>query len=184
MIALSRADGNFSSFSAARFKWPFALVLCASSFWVMHVIHPGWYCLSSKQCVPVEVSGSQLKVDPGTASDIALLRQLAEDFAPHGRSFVATPFWPGAYALMERKSPMWEIYALFSRSETFEKREIESIKASDPGFVLILDLPLDGREELRFKNTHPKTYRFFLENFDPWETPRNSAYQVFKARGS
>ncbi len=171
------------SLSVARFKWPLALVLCASSFWVMLVSHPGWYCLTSKQCVPVEISGSQLNVDPGTANDIVLLRQLAEEFAPNGRSFIATPFWPGAYALLGRKSPMWEIYALFSRSEVFENREIERIKSSDPGFVFVFNLPLDGREELRFKNTHPLTHQFILDNFDPVTVSRNPAYQIYKARG-
>ncbi len=170
------------SLSSARIKWPLSLVLCASSFWVMHVFHPGWYCLASKRCVAVEISKSQLKVDPDTANDIALLRWLAEDLAPNGRSFVATPFWPGAYALLERKSPMWEIYALFSRSEPFENQEIERIKASKPGFVFVFDLPLDGREELRFKNTHPLTHRFILENFDPLKVSQNPAYQIYKAR--
>lgn len=171
------------SHSAARLKWPLALALCVASLWVMHVFHPGWYCLTSKQCVSVEISGSQLKVDPGTANDIALLRKLTEEFAPNGRSFVATPFWPGAYALLERRSPVWEIYALFSRSEHFENREIERIKAANPGFIFVFDLPLDGREELRFKNTHPLTHRFILENFDPIEVSQNPAYQIFKARG-
>lgn len=171
------------SLSATKLKWPLVLVLCGSSFWIMHIFHPGWYCLASKQCVSVEISGRQLKVDPGTANDIALLRKLAEEFAPNGRSFVATPFWPGAYALLERRSPMWEIYALFSRSETFENREIARIEASNPGFVFVFDLPLDGREELRFRNTHPLTYKFILENFDSLEVSQNSAYQIFRARG-
>lgn len=170
------------SLSAARLKWPLVLVLCASSLWVMHVFHPGWYCLTSKQCVPVEISRSQLKVDPGTANDIALLRKLAEEFAPNGRSFIATPFWPSAYALLERRSPTWEIYPLFSRIEAFENREVERIKASNPGFVFVFDMPLDGREELRFKNTHPLTYRFIVENFDRLELTQNPAYQVFKSK--
>jgi hypothetical protein len=171
------------SLSPARLKWPLALVLCGSSLWVMHIFHPGWYCFSSKQCASVEISGSQLKVDPGTANDVALLRKLAEEFAPNGRSFVATPFWPGAYALLERRSPMWEIYALFSRSATFENREVARSVASNPGFVFVIDLPLDGREELRFRNTHPLTYRYILENFDPLDVSQNPSYQIFQARG-
>lgn len=197
--ALSRADINhlahgvfplligclvLLSVSVARLKWPLVLALCASSLWIMHAFHPGWRCLTSKQCLPVEVSGNQLKVDPATANDIALLRGLAEKFAPNGRNFVATPFWPGAYALLERRSPMWEIYALFPRTEAFEKREIERIKESNPGFVIIFDLPLDGREELRFKNTHPLTHQFILDNFDSIDVSQNSAYQIYKARGT
>lgn len=171
------------SSSRASIKWPLAVALCTASFWVMHVFHPGWQCVASKQCVSIEISGRQLKVDPGTANEITLLRQLSGQFTPNGQAFIATPFWPGAYALLERRSPMWEIYALFSRSEAFENREIERIKASNPGFVFVLDLPLDGREELRFKNTHPLTYRFILENFEPIKVLQNPAYQIFKARG-
>ena len=86
-------------------------------------------------------------------------------------------------ASSSRRSPIWEIYALFSRSEAFENQEIDRIKASNPGFVFVFDLPLDGREELRFKNTHPLTHQFILDNFDPIEISQNPTYQIFKARG-
>ncbi len=168
--------------SPVRIKWPLALALSAASIWVMHVVHPGWQCLASKQCVPVEVSGNQLQAHPGTANNIALLRQLDERFTSNGRTFIATPFWPGAYALLERKSPMWEIYALFPRPEKFEQKEIERIKASNPGFVFVYDIALDGRDELRFKNTHPLTHQFILDNFDPVPISENPAFQTYKAQ--
>ncbi|OQB56156.1 MAG: hypothetical protein BWX99_00826 [Deltaproteobacteria bacterium ADurb.Bin151] len=167
-----------------RIKWPLATALCAASFWVMHVFHPGWQCLASKQCVDVEISGKDLQIDPGTANDIALLRHLTEQYAPNGQTFIAAPFWPGAYALLERKSPMWEIYALFRRSETFEKKEIKRIRESNPGFVLIFDFPLDGRDDLRFKNTHPIIHQYILNNFEPVPNPHNPAYQIYKGRGA
>lgn len=167
-----------------RIKWPLAVALCGASFWVMHVFHPGWQCRASKQCIDVEIADETLQIDPGTANDIALLRQLAVQFAPNGQAFIATPFWPGAYAMLERKSPMWEIYALFSRSESFEQKEIERIKASRPGFAFIFDFPLDGRDELRFKNTHPLINQYILDNFDPMSISQNPAYQIYIARGA
>ena len=169
--------------SPMRIKWPLALALGFASIWVMHMFHPGWQCQASKKCLLVEISGKNLQVDPGTANDIDLLRELAEKFAPNGRSFVATPFWPGAYAMLNRRSPMWEIYALFSRSETFEKKEIERIKALKPGFVLVFDFPLDGRDELRFSETHPLTHQYIMSNFEPVSISQNPAYKIFKARG-
>lgn len=166
----------------ARIKWPLAVALCAASFGVMHKVYPGWKCMKTKQCVDVEIAGEKLEIDPETANDIALLRQLTEQFAPNGKSFIATPFWPGAYALLERRSPMWEIYALFPHTEAFENKEIERIKASKPGFAFIFDLPLDGRDELRFKNTHPLIHQYILNNFEPVPSPHNPAYQIYKAR--
>ena len=88
-----------------------------------------------------------------TADDIALLRRLAGKYATDGQSFIATPYWPGAYALLERKSPMWEIYALFPRRPGFERAEIARIRIAMPKFAIVIDLPLDGRDELRFPGT-------------------------------
>ncbi|MCX5871523.1 MAG: hypothetical protein NTY00_13055 [Deltaproteobacteria bacterium] len=163
----------------AKIKWPLALMLCTASLWVSHIFHPGWQCHINKRCVNVEISGSNLQVDPGTSRDIGLLRKLAEQYAPDGQSFVA---WPGAYALLERKSPIWEIYVLFPRSQAFEKAEIERIKTARPGFVLV-DLPLDGHDELRFQNTHPLIHQYILDNFEPLPISSNPAYQIYKAKG-
>jgi hypothetical protein len=167
----------------ARIKWPFAALLCGASLLVMIPFQPGWRCRAGQACVTADVAGSKLKINPGTASDLAMLNTLAEQFAPGDRSFVATPFWPGAYATLERKSPMWEIYALFPRGDAFQKAEIERIKAANPGFAMIVDLPLDGRDELRFRNTHPMIDQYIRDHFEPLNGyTQNPAYQLYKSR--
>ena len=163
-----------------KIKWPLALVLCGVSVWLTLASHPGWQCRASKQCVDIEVSGSYLNVDPVTANDIDLLRKLADEYAPNGQNFITVPFWPGAYPVMGRKSPMWEIYALWPQSETFQRVEIERIKTANPGFILIYDLALDGREELRFRNTHPLIHRYILDNSELLADSPNPAYQIYK----
>ncbi len=167
--------------STSRIKWFFTTALLVASVWVMHVMHPGWQCFTS-QCVDVEISGSKLLVEPNTGSDIELLRRLVKLYASNGRSFVVTPTWPGAYALLGRKSPMWEIYALVPRSDAFQKKEIERIKATKPGFVLVFNWALDGHDKLRFKNTHPLIYQYILDNFEPISDFYNSTYQVYKPK--
>lgn len=163
-------------------RWPLAAGLCAASLWVMHAFHPGWQCLSSRLCTAVEISGSTLQLDPGTAHDVALLRRLAAQHAGEGRSFAAVPFWPGAYALLERRSPLWEIYALFPRSAAFEEREIARLRDAAPGFVLVLDLALDGREELRFRNTHPRLHQYIIEHFDRQPDAPGPPYLLYTTR--
>lgn len=165
-----------------KIKWPLAFLLCASSVWSMYAYYPGWQCDVGKQCVSIEVSNHSLQVDPDVASDVKLLRELATQYASDGQSFIATPFWPGAYSLLDRKSPMWEIYALFSRSEAFEKTEIERIKKAKPGFALVFDHALDGQDEWRFKNTHPLIHRYIVANFKRLDDASNSAYQIYASR--
>lgn len=176
LVLLARAGGLLS--------WSFAAILCAASLLVMLPLHPGWECRGRGRCVDVEISGSTLRIDPGTANQISQLRELSGRYAPNGQSFIAVPFQVAAYPLLGRRSPMWEIYPLFPRSQAFEEKEIERIKAAQPAFAIIEDVPLDEREELRFKNSHPLTYRYIVESFEAVPQSANSAYQIFKARSS
>jgi hypothetical protein len=172
----------YLSIKPAKVKWSLATALCAASLWLMHSYHPGWQCYVNS-CVNIKISGSNLLVDPATASDVALLRKLASQYAPNGQSIIATPFWPGAYALLERKSPLWTIYhPLTPPSQALQQAEIGRIKMERPGFVLVIDLALDGRDELRFRNTSPEIYRYIEDNFERITVSPNPAYQFFRAR--
>jgi len=171
----------FSAQPSAR-KWIFLIVLCMSSIWTILPHHPGWQCCKSSKCVTVKISQSNLLVSPETARDIKLLRRLVNQYAPDGQSFIAAPFWPGAYALLQRKSPLWEIYSTHPRPQAFEKAEIERIKRNKPTFAIILAHPLSGRDELRYKNTHPLTNKFIQDNFERIPYARKPEYQIYKAK--
>ena len=167
----------------ARIKWPLATLLCGASLLVMLPLHPGWNCYRSRKCVEADVAGTRLRIDPRTAMNLEMLNKLADRFAPGGRSFIAAPSWPGAYAVLGRKSPTWEIYPLYPSSEAFQQAEIEKIKAANPGFAVIFDRPLDGRAELRFRNTHPIIERYIRDYFEPLTGyAQLPAYQVYRSR--
>ncbi len=159
------------------------MLLTAASFYIMLPQQPGWGCRFEYHCVRTDVAGSNLNVGIGSANSLRILTELVGTYAPDGRSFVAMPFWPGAYAVFSRKSPTSEIFALFPRSEAFQLAEIENIRKANPGFVLIWDHALDGNEDLRFRNTHPLVDRFFRDHFD--RLPDSSpplGYQIYKSR--
>lgn len=148
-------------------RWAMAAALAVVSLLLMVPMQAGWECRVSRRCVQAKVAGDTLTVDADLGEALAMLKSTADQYAPNGRSIVITPMWPGAYAVLERKSPLWEIYALFPAGAEFEEAEIARIKAASPGFVLIQDVALDGRDDLRFPNTHPLIDRFVRDNFEP-----------------
>jgi hypothetical protein len=167
----------------ASFKWPLAILLTAASLFAMLPHQPGWNCRVVLNCIETDVAGDRLQVEPGLTDSVQLLNELVGRYSPDGRSFVVTPFWPGAYALFGRKSPVREIFALFPRSEAFQLEEIENIKKANPGFVLVWDFALDGNDASRFRNTHPLIDRFFHDHFDRLpDNGENSGYQIYKPR--
>ena len=165
----------------AKIKWTLAIILCLSSLVVTLGRHPGWQC-HREECVNIEISGSSLRVNEDTARDVELLNKLVHQYAPEGQPFLMTPFLTSVYPMFERKSPAWEIYALFPQSHDFERAEIERIKIAKPVFALVFDHALDRRDELRFKNTHPLTYRYIVDHFERLPDTENPAYQIYKAR--
>jgi hypothetical protein len=164
-------------------KWPLAILLTAASLFIMLPQQPGWGCRVEYDCVETDVAGDKLNVDLASANSLRLLEELVGTYARDGRSFVALPFWPGAYSVFRRKSPTWEIFALFPRSEAFQLHEIENIRKANPGFAVVSDVALDGTEDLRFRNTHPLIDRYFRDHFDrlPDASPA-LGYQMYKSR--
>jgi hypothetical protein len=159
-------------------------VLFVLSLFTILPFHPGWISRSSGNWLTVNIADNVMIVDPGTAGAMKSVAELIESYASNGREFLVTPFWPGAYAAFRRKSPMWENYALFPRSDAFQRAEIERIKQANPGFVLIFDYRLDGRDEYLFQNSHPLIDRFIRENFVPVRTtvfPENK-FRTYIAR--
>lgn len=172
-----------ASIRTALGRWLTLAALLVACLWAAGNSHPGWQCRPGNSCANVEVSGSQLMTDPRTASDVALLRALSERYASDSSTFVATPYWPGSYALLERRSPLWEVYALFPRTPQFEAGEIARIKAARPAFVIVFDYDLDGRPELSYRNTHPVTNRYIEENFVPVESP-SAQFRIYTPKGT
>lgn len=152
---------------SVKIKWVSAVLLCGASWWAMAPTYSGWTCYINPQCVEIKVSGDVLIIDRETANSLTLLNKLAEQLSPDGQTFIATPFWPGAYAALGRKSPVWEIYALFPRSNAFQQAEIERIKTANPGFVVVLDFTVGGDEGTRFSFTHPIIANYIKDNFVP-----------------
>jgi hypothetical protein len=170
-----------------RLRLAIAGSVLAASVVVMLPEQPGYYSWRYGGWRNVRVGADMLKVPPEQASNLSLLKTLADRYAPNGRTFLATPFWPGAYAVLERKAPIWEIYALFPQSESVQEKEIARIRAAKPGFAIVLDLALNGREDLRYRNTHPLIERYIRTAFRPIEeigTPQELQVYVAASEAS
>jgi len=146
-------------------------------------LHPGWVAWRDGNWQTAAVGRNRLTMAPGAASDLRLLQTLVAKYAPDGRPFLVTPYWPGAYAVFRRKAPVYDTYALIPRSDDFQDAEIARLRAADPGFVVVLDTALDGLDERRFRYTHPLVYDFIVENYETSPESRG-ALQVYVPRQS
>ncbi len=166
-----------------RAKWSGILCLCAISLFVMLPFHPGWQGRNDSAWVERDIGGDLLVTPPHVAEDVDMLEQLVQAYAPEGRSFIAVPYWPGAYALTRRKAPLYDLYPLFKRPQEFQQEEIERIRRSNPGFAVIVDFPLDKMDSRRFSNTNPLIRDYIRAHFERVDgVSKKPAYQVYRAR--
>lgn len=140
------------------------LAALASGVLVMLPMHPGWSAWRERW-QSTDLAGERIRLPESGRREVAALQKVLKDHVAPGQAFVATPYWPGAYALARRRSPMWEIYALVPRTPAFEQQEIARIEESNPQLVLLMDYPIDGLEERRLRHTHPMLYDYLRSHF-------------------
>jgi len=151
---------------------------------VLLPVQVGYVALRDGGWQKTRIGSNELFLDTGTISQLRMVNNLVSSFASNNnRTFLAVPFLPGAYSVFERKAPLWEIYALFPRSKEFQENEIDRIKKANPSFAIIWDFPLDGRDELRFRNTHPLIQKYIEDNFDMHtDQSASKEFNLFKSR--
>ncbi len=147
------------------------LLLSMMTIFILSIIvvlplHPGAQSYHDKQWGYIDISGSQLKVDPDALNKIEMFKRLISQYAPNDQPFLVVPFNFAMYSIFKRTSPMWDFYSLFPRSFHDQADDIERIKKANPRFIVIYDEPLDGLKERQFHYTHPYIFNYIADNYE------------------
>lgn len=155
----------------------------AVSTLVILPVQPGIVCRSDA-CVPVSVAGHTVWATRADARTIALFREIDAAYGQPGRSGYFAPFWPGAYALLDQRAPVWELYPTWQRVPAFEQRELALLAARRPAYVVWSDASIDNRNELRFSVTHPLTVAYLERTYVDVPAYQTDTLRVMKESDS
>ncbi|MEO7106335.1 MAG: hypothetical protein ABIZ09_08185 [Rhodoferax sp.] len=148
-----------------KLKWTLLAGLVAGSIALMFPLQPAGKCLLVHKCVTLQVAGDTLNVPEQKAKEVEWLKKLAAEHLSQDGNILVTPSWPGAYALLNKRAPVLDIYALLKRSTAFQEQEIVRIAAAKPELVVIVNEPLDGGDAHSLENTNPLIYQYVLTHF-------------------
>ena len=135
-----------------------------------------------EQFIQYSINGDRLWLPKDQAAYIETIKQLvAQHVAPHEGLFIA-PHSPGLYPILHRRAPVPYTYLLFQATKDRQEEIIEDLIKHKVNWVILADIPLDGRDELRFRHTYPLVWQYIMRNFEPIETPQLPSNQQFLRR--
>jgi len=117
---------------------------------------------------------------------IETVKRINSQKVPEDEGFLIAPHWPCFYPLLERESPLKEIYFLFPQTLERQKEMIRQLKKKTVNRVILGDVAPDGRDDLRFRNTHKLVWQHFVNDFEPVEArglPENCQLLHRKSKG-
>ncbi|MBW4520948.1 MAG: hypothetical protein KME16_14750 [Scytolyngbya sp. HA4215-MV1] len=126
-----------------------------------------------------KIGGDRLSIPRGTANLIRTIQQINLQQISSQEEILVGPHIPAIYPILQRKSPLWDIYFLFPETEKRQQAIIQELHQKKVNWVLLGDVALDNRENLRFKNTHPLVWQHFKQAFQIIENKNlPSEYQL------
>ena len=127
--------------------------------------------------VEYDISGNKLWVSRNIARFVDSIRRVDEMVGPDEAMLLA-PYIPTMYGVLDRKSPLREIYFLFPKPHEEQRGMIRDLEAANVNWVILGDIALDGRDELRFRHTHDLLWRYFIEEFELVEFRLSGGYML------
>lgn len=138
--------------------------------WVLrHRTHPplvrrdagGWAIDTSQPDARILETAAKLCADAGSAP------------------LFAAPAFPAFYARLGFDAPVYDTFSLYPASARAQREMIEGIERARTPVAIVSDAPIDGREELRFSQTHPLVWAHLHACFAPGRQEAGTDLHVF-----
>jgi hypothetical protein len=112
--------------------------------------------------VEARAGGARLLVTPGEDHVLAVLQRLAR-----GRVVVALPVLVGVHAMVGGRAPAYDTFCVYPATPEEDAALRDELLAAGIEVAIVDDAALDGRDDLRFRATHPRTWEMLESVLSP-----------------
>ena len=154
------------------------LVVPNANVWVTH-LWPG----RQTPVVEHDVAGHRLQLPAAQAADLTLIETAIRSHVGTADTLFVAPTRPTFYPMFGKVSPVWWLYILFPLSDAAQHATIARLEAAGVRWVLLLDETVDGREDLRLRNSNPLVFSYLTGTFvDVDDAPLPPNYRLLRRR--
>lgn len=123
--------------------------------------------MNAQGLVKTDVRGDHLWVLRDTATMIDQMKAIDQDLVGPGEQILLAPYSPGLYAILKKRSPLWQIYFLLPYEQEVMVQDLERKRVN---WALVCHHYMDDRPELEFRQTHKVVWEYLEKNFEPIKT--------------
>jgi hypothetical protein len=105
----------------------------------------------------ISINGRRFAIPAEQAEIMNTVATAFRDCSLHDGGFLAAPYYPGLYAFLNTRAPLWDTYFLWPRSDQTQQEDIDALQRSRTALILVNpQFALNGRESLELVHTNPK----------------------------
>ncbi|MES2570030.1 MAG: hypothetical protein V4710_08235, partial [Verrucomicrobiota bacterium] len=121
---------------------------------------------SARHFVPMTIREEEIHVHYGHVGMVRLGTLVANKLAKPDELVAFISHIPGLYPVTKRLSPLKQLYFIWPALPSEEEAIIGEFKEKEIKWVLLHNEYIDRREDLYFHNTHPKTFKYIMDNYE------------------
>ena len=126
--------------------------------------------MNAQGLLKTDVRGDTLWVLSDTATTMDRMKASNQNFIESNDQILIAPYFPGLYAVLQKRSPFWEIYFLFPRPLKEQEAMVRDLESKRVNWALVCNHYMDNRPDLDFRHTHNLIWDYLIENFEPVAT--------------
>jgi len=143
----------------------FGALICAAFFTLRGTLPLMSKLNRRSNLVEYELHGEKLQLDQGLARMLDSLRLRVDQLVPAEDSIFIAPMTATLYPVLKRETPVRSDFLVYPEADAAQKQIIQDLESKPVRWALIDDVALDGRDELRFRNTHPLVWSYIESCF-------------------
>ena len=119
--------------------------------------------MNAQGLVKTDVKGDSLWVLSDTATMIDQMKAIDQNLVGPNEQILIAPYSPGLYAVLQKRSPLWQIYFLLPYEQEAMVQDLERKRVN---WALVCHHYVDNRPELAFRHTHKLLWDYLAKNFE------------------
>jgi len=115
--------------------------------------------------VEYPIRGQKIWLPRGRVIAIRTIEKIVSERVPADEALFLAPHIPTLYYILNRDSPTWNTYFIFKASPEEQARVMASLEEHNVQWAIVGNIPLDGRDDLRFSNTYSQVWAYLKRNY-------------------